>query len=445
MRRSSVAWGVLVVVVALAAAGVAALLVNIMERQREGRETVLRVVEIGQLEPDPAVWAQNFPRWADALRETTPEEQARYAQLSGKYGGSTPYSKLEKNPALKRMFAGMPFSVDYNEDRGHFFALKDAIATMRLGDKKPGSCLTCKTSDVVPLMARAGAPSLFYATPFNELVKDAKHPVSCLDCHDPQTTALRITRPALKEAMARRGVDLAKATRQEMRSLVCAQCHVEYYFFGPARYVVFPWTKGLTVDAIEAYYDEIKFSDWTHAESKAPLIKIQHPEYELHQTGVHAQFGVSCADCHMPYSREGAIKISDHDFMSPLYTLDRSCGTCHRGSEEEIRRWIRNIQDKTAGLLKLAEGRILEAIDAIKGAADAGVPDEALKEARSLHRRAQIRWDWIEAENSTGFHNPQEAARVLAEATDYARQAQIAAQRAAATAAKASAVSPIAK
>ena len=44
-----------------------------------------------------------------------------------------------------------------------------------------------------------------------------------------------------------------------------------------------------------------------------------------------------------------------------------------------------------------------------------------------LQRKAQWRLDFVAAENSMGFHAPQESARVLAEAMDYARQAQIAA------------------
>jgi nitrite reductase (cytochrome c-552) len=215
-----------------------------------------------------------------------------------------------------------------------------------------------------------------------------------------------------------------------MRTYVCAQCHVEYYFRGEGKYLTFPWDKGLTIDDIERYYDEYGFKDFTHAESGAPLLKMQHPEFELFTTGIHYQAGVSCADCHMPYKREGAIKISDHWVRSPLLNIAGSCMTCHRASEQELRERVERIQDRTYSLLVRAEEAIIAAIDAIKAAKEAGASDEMLQEARLLHRKAQLRWDFISAENSMGFHSPQEAARILGEAIDYARQAELSALRA---------------
>ena len=103
-----------------------------------------------------------------------------------------------------------------------------------------------------------------------------------------------------------------------MRTYVCAQCHVEYYFQGDNKVLTFPWEKGCNIDNIDAYYTEAGFKDWVHAETGAPMIKIQHPEFEMWSSGLHAQSGVSCADCHMPYMREGAVKVSDHWLRSPL-------------------------------------------------------------------------------------------------------------------------------
>jgi nitrite reductase (cytochrome c-552) len=48
-----------------------------------------------------------------------------------------------------------------------------------------------------------------------------------------------------------------------------------------------------------------------------------------------------------------------------------------------------------------------------------------LQAARALQRKAQWRLDFVSAENSMGFHAPQEAARILAEAIDYARQGEL--------------------
>jgi nitrite reductase (cytochrome c-552) len=211
----------------------------------------------------------------------------------------------------------------------------------------------------------------------------------------------------------------------EQDSCANGGCHVEYYFQGENKLLTFPWTEGLTVDDIETYYDEAGFKDWTHKETGAPMIKIQHPEYEMWSTGIHAQSGVACADCHMPYVREGGMKISDHWLRSPLTNINQSCQTCHQQSEEELRNRVINIQNKTAELLRHTEQALVDAIDAIVAAREAGADDAALAEAFSLHRASSLRWDFVSSENSTGFHSPQEAARILGIAIDQARQAQL--------------------
>jgi len=216
----------------------------------------------------------------------------------------------------------------------------------------------------------------------------------------------------------------AMATRQEMRSFVCGQCHVEYYFKGDQKVVTYPWHKGLKVEQIESYYNEQKFTDYVHGETGAPILKAQHPEFELWNQGVHARSGVSCADCHMPYQREGAIKISDHQVRSPLLNTSRACQTCHRYPEEEILARADAIQSRNQALMDRAEDALVELIDALVAAKDTANA-QVLKEATELQRQAQWRVDFINAENSMGFHAPQEAARILAEAIDYARQGQI--------------------
>jgi len=160
------------------------------------------------------------------------------------------------------------------------------------------------------------------------------------------------------------------------------------------------------------------------------LVKIQHPDFELWSTGIHARSGVACPDCHMSYKREGALKVSDHWVRTPLVNLTNSCATCHRLSEEELRTRVLEEQDRTYSLLNRAEKAILAAQDGIRVAQNSGVPDEVLKEAQSLHRKAFIRWDFISAENSMGFHSPQEAVRILGDAIDYARQGELAAYKA---------------
>jgi nitrite reductase (cytochrome c-552) len=429
MKKRSLAVVFLVTIVVTVL--VLVLLVNIFERKQEARLTYFQVSPIPEDEPDPAVWGKNFPFQYDALMRTLRTSDLAPYSPYGRYGGSESFSKLDKEPALRRIFAGYSFAVEYREDRGHERALEDMLASKRLGDKKPGTCMTCKSSQVPGLMKSIGREK-FYATPVQEMVGTyhVKYSIACADCHDSKTLALRISRPAFQEAMARRGKDISKASPEEMRTYVCAQCHVEYYFQGPGKYLVFPWDKGLSVDSIEAYYDSLKFQDWEHAETKASLVKMQHPDFEFWSTGIHARSGVTCPDCHMPYTRVGSVKISDHWVRSPLVNVTNACATCHRLSDQELRDRVREIQDRSYSLLQRGEGALIAAQDAIQQAMKEDVSDEALKEARAWQRKAFLRWDYMSAENSMGFHSPQEGARILGDAIDDARQAELAAFRA---------------
>jgi nitrite reductase (cytochrome c-552) len=215
------------------------------------------------------------------------------------------------------------------------------------------------------------------------------------------------------------------ASRQEMRSFVCAQCHVEYYFKGDEKLLTFPWHNGLKMEDAEKYYDEVKHKDWAHKDSGAATLKAQHPEFELWSQGVHAASGVACADCHMPYERVGAVKVSNHHVRSPLLNINDACQTCHNYAEDELQRRVLTIQERTSSLMSRSEDAIVALIGDIQKAATGGASDEQLAPARDLQRKAQWRLDYIAAENSMGFHAPQEAARILGEAIDYARQGQL--------------------
>jgi len=408
---------------ALIMAGIAALLVNIQTRKNEQAEYPLKIVEVAEGELDPAVWGRNFPRQYDTFVKTQDTSTVT------PYGGSVNYSKLERYPAMVRIWAGYAFAIDHNEERGHYYMQIDQENTQRVKVKEqPGACINCHSANAPGLIAEMGWEA-FNHTPYNDLVGRLEMGSSCADCHDPETMDLRITRPAFINAMSERGIDVTQATRQEMRTYVCAQCHVEYYFAGDNKVLTFPWDKGLNIDNIDDYYTEIGFTDWTHKETNASMIKIQHPEYEMWSSGLHAQSGVACADCHMPYVRDGAVKVSDHWLRSPLANVNNACQTCHKQNEEQLVQRIHTIQDRTAALLRSTEDALVDTIDAIAAAQNAGATDEELANARNLHRRASLRWDFVSSENSTGFHSPQESARVLAMAIDYARQAQLEAER----------------
>jgi nitrite reductase (cytochrome c-552) len=213
---------------------------------------------------------------------------------------------------------------------------------------------------------------------------------------------------------------------------VCANCHVEYYFEGAGKLLTFPWDKGTNIENITAYYAEDGFVDWTHATSGTPMIKMQHPEYEFFTAdSTHYRAGVSCADCHMPYTRDGAVKYSTHNVRSPLLNAEAACGACHTDVAYVTGR-VSTIQGQVRSTMDLTEDALVTAIDAITAAAaQTDVNESLLANARDLHRQAQMRWDFIAAENSMGFHNPEEALRTLATATDLAYQAQIKAMLAA--------------
>jgi nitrite reductase (cytochrome c-552) len=272
---------------------------------------------------------------------------------------------------------------------------------------------------------------------YTEARKLVTHPVACIDCHDPNSMQLRVTRPGflegiqkVKAAQGIRNYDVNRdATRQEMRAYVCGQCHVEYYFKGPEKRLTYPWDKGLKADEILAYYEENGFRDWIHADSGAPTLKAQHPEFEMWNQGVHARSGVACADCHMPYQRVGAMKISDHHVRSPLLNINRACQTCHRWPEDELRARVHTIQDRTFQVRNLAMDALVALIAEIKGARERGAGDANLETARGHQRRAQFLLDFIEAENSMGFHADQEAVRILALSLDEARRGQVAVLR----------------
>jgi nitrite reductase (cytochrome c-552) len=410
------------------------LLMNIRERKQEARETHVQVVALGENTVDPAVWGRDFPREYDSFQRNS-------EMHATKYGGSVPFSHLERDPRLKRIFAGYAFELEYNKARGHAWSLVDQDNTRRTRERpQPGSCLQCHSS-ILPAYRQAGGGDVMKgfeivsAMPFHEARKLVDHPIGCLECHDPATMQLRVTRPAflrairaLKQSQGVENYDPnTTATRQEMRTYVCAQCHVEYYFAGEHKIVTYPWANGLKVEQIEAYYDRIGFTDWKHGETGAAVLKAQHPEFETYSQGVHARAGVSCADCHMPFLREGAMKVSDHHVQSPLENLDRACLTCHPVPAEEMKARIEEIQDRHAALLSRAEDALIALYDQVGAARKAGASDQALDAALKLQRRAQWRIDFVNAENSMGFHAPQESARILAEAIDYARQGQIAA------------------
>jgi nitrite reductase (cytochrome c-552) len=512
---------------ALGALGAAALLVNIAERKQEAKNTYVKLVEVTENDVDPAKWGTNFPREFDGYKRTSEPTHTKYGGGWGGSEGAFPPQKSERDPWLKRVFAGYLFAVDYRDRRGHSFALFDQENTKRnvpAEAKQSGNCMHCHAS-IMPLYKKLGKEAAPQATEAEQIQKGLEavgnlgywdahkqleqltggkaHPVSCVDCHDPKSMELRVTRPAFIAGIQKlaagkadmtvlpsierwRKGDRARpydpnvdATRQEKRTYACAQCHVEY-FCGKGTTIFFPWAEGMKVEEIEKSYNgmivkEKRFKDWVHAETGMEVLKAQHPEFEIWSQGIHARAGVSCADCHMSYKRDGSQKIAEHWVRSPLLSANRSCATCHPNTDEELKARVEGIQDRHFALMTRAGQAAVGMLDAIvavrkpydeknrpaaaakaketleKNADFAKLPkeeqekklavetkanllaawrevvekDAAIKELGELQRAAQWRLDFVAAENSMGFHAPQEMARILGESIDLSRQAQI--------------------
>jgi nitrite reductase (cytochrome c-552) len=513
-------------VFALVAVGVAALLVNISERKTEARHSYVRVVDVTENDTDPAKWGKNWPREYDDYQRTAERTSTKYGGGVGTAEGEMPPQKAERDPWLKRVFAGYLFAVDYRDRRGHAYMLKDQEVTKRnvpTEGKQSGNCLHCHGS-IMPLYKKLGKEAAPQASEAEQiqagLAKVAEmsywdahkaleqlgagkaHPVSCVDCHDASSMEVRVTRPGFIAGIQKLAAGTAEvphlpsidrwrkgdrskpydpnrdSTRQEKRAFVCGQCHVEY-FCGKGMTLLFPWAEGLKVEQAEHLYDNLqvkgqRFKDWTHAETGFELLKAQHPEFEVWSQGIHARSGVTCADCHMPYKREGAQKFSDHWVRSPLLQPNRACATCHPYGDDELKARVLAIQDRHFALLTRAGNAAVAMIDAIvvvrrpydeksRPAAVAKAKETlekkedyrklsseeqakkldaevkanllaewravisktpALQELENLQRAAQWRLDFVAAENSMGFHAPQELARILGESIDLSRQAE---------------------
>ncbi len=422
---------ILFVVTLIVVFGLGLLASSVINRKSEAKYMYVPQVDIGENEPRNAEWGKNFPKEYQSSMQTLDTTFTSFQ------GGSSTIDMLEEDPNFVVLWAGYAFSKSYKQGRGHAYAIEDVHNSLRTGTPQskedgpmPATCWTCKGPDVPRLMNEKGIGE-FYAGTWAENVSEVVNPIGCADCHDPDNMKLRITRPALIEAFGAMGKDINKATHQEMRSLVCAQCHVEYYFdknkpgHEGTSYLTLPWKNGTSVEDMEKYYDDIGFSDWTHQISRAPMLKAQHPGYEVFLTGVHADRGVSCADCHMPYKSEGGQKFTDHHLQSPLNNVANSCQVCHR---EEATKLIENVYSRQR---KALENRLkLEAI-LVKAHIEAGkawelgATEEQMKDILMDIRHAQWRWDFTAASHGASFHAPVEIGRIMGSGMAIAAEARV--------------------
>ncbi len=438
-----------VVLTAFITFGITALLLNILDRQQEAEVPYARVAEVDITTVDPAVWGENFPIQYEQFLRT-----AEMGPTAG-HGGSEPTdhtptdtdprtvvssSRLEEDPRLVTMWAGYPFSVDYRHARGHEYMLEDQMYTLRVSEfNQPGTCMNCHASMPAAWdeLGNGDQEAGFHAMnkmPYDEALSHFDNPISCIDCHNPDTMALQVTRPAFAQGMAdymaTQGIDdydvNRDATPAEMRSFVCGQCHVEYYFDGEDKTLTFPWSNGMKMEEILGYYLMDGHIDFTHAITGTPIIKAQHPEFEIWKEGVHADAGVSCADCHMPYQREGSYKVSNHQIQSPLLNVNGTCGTCHSDNEEVLTERVLTMQDRFMHSRDVAMDSLMQFIDELEAAQANGTPEDHIRTAMTYHQAAQFYIDYLYSENGFGFHADQYSMRILNDAQYFILQGQLA-------------------
>ena len=401
------------------------LIMSVGERRAESVKRSA-LFEIEPNEMDAAKWGQNYPRQYDTWKKTQDSESFPLT----KYGGTRARDYLQgTTAAYVILFGGYGFSKDYKSARGHWHTIEDVTKTLRVGETTSAACWQCKSPDAVRLIGEMGVEAFSKKT-FNELKGEITHSISCYDCHEENTMALRSLRPAVlegfKQLEAYKDKGMDALTHQEKRSAVCAQCHSTYHFAEETGIVTFPWRKGLLAENVEEYYKETNFSDWTHPISGARMIKTRHPDYELFTTSLHYARNVSCSDCHMPYKTEGAEKFSDHFIRTPFADVASTCSVCHRWSEKDAREQAEKIQDRVREARDKALTVLVKAHFDIAACKEAGAADDELVKVRDEIRYAQMHFDFVASSNGMGFHAPQESQRILTTALDRAAEIRVA-------------------
>lgn len=373
-------------------------------------------------------WAEKYPHQYNSWKQTSENDEIT--------------DMLEQKPQLAVLWAGYGFAKDYNAPRGHFYALQSNINTLRTGapvgpdtGPMPTACWTCKSPDVPRLIEEVGELEYFTGK-WAKYGPEMGNSIGCADCHSTQTAELAISRPYLERGLEAIGVDPKEVDSADMGSLACAQCHSEYYFKATewtdkdgnkkvAKVVTFPWDNGLTAEDMEAYYDDLGFKDWTHKISKAPMLKAQHPGYEIFTTGIHYKSGVTCADCHMPSKKEGDVSFSDHHISSPLDNMENICLDCHDQETEELKAFVETKLERKEQLMEIAMDNIAKAHLEAGKAWELGATEAEMKDILTDIRHAQWKWDYSIASHGSFFHAPEETLRLLAVANDTAQTARL--------------------
>jgi len=393
---------------------------------------------------DPAAWGKIYPVEFESWKKTDlPEPPGKSRYKRGFDADRITYDKLSEFPFLALLLHGWGMGSEYNEPKGHARMVRDQLEVDPTRVKAGGVCLTCKTPYAPKLQKEMGAD--YYNTPFREVL--ARIPedhrtlgVACSDCHDPRDMTLKISRElTLGSALNEMGVNRAKLTHQEMRSLVCAQCHVTYTIPKDKQMnsvgLFFPWqgsTWGkITIEKIiKKIRSDPAYGEWTQSVTGFKLGFIRHPEFEFFSNNsLHWNARATCGDCHMPVTQEGGRKITDHRIMSPLKNDLKACEKCHIARIEWLREQVYAIQDRTidsfirAGYATATVAKLFEMVHR-KQARGTKIDMALYEEAKAHYEEAFYRVIFIGAENSVGFHNPVEAQRILTDAAGHAGKAE---------------------
>jgi nitrite reductase (cytochrome c-552) len=411
---------------------------------QQSKPEPVRAVTISDGEIDPAVWGKAYPANYELWKKTAePTAPGKSKYKRGFDADRITYDKLSQFPYMALLFSGWGFGVEYNEPRGHAYMVTDQLEIDQSRVKAGGVCLTCKSPYAVKLEKEMGVD--YYSKPFKEVhgVIPGEHHelgVACIDCHDNKDMSLKISRQfTLGKALEVMGVDQSKLTNQELRSLVCAQCHVTYNIPKDADNksvgVYFPWQgSSMGKISVENIIKQIRsdetIGEWTQKVTGYKLPFMRHAEYELFSyDSVHWKAGTSCTDCHMPYTKVGAKKLSDHRVTSPLKNDMKACQQCHTESPEWLRDQVTTLQDRTVSLMLrsgYATATAAKLIEKVHEARAAGknIDNALYEQAKDFYLEAFFRTLYIGGENSLGFHNPSETMRILGDSAAYAGKSE---------------------
>lgn len=364
---------------------------------------------------------------AESWKDIYPDQYKTYLENESNSPDSGKHNYLELYPALNTMYKGYAFALGYDEASSHLYTLQSVKESPRTTQKEQSAnCITCKTPQFTTKVDTEGDG--VYAQKFNDLIDEFTEPISCYNCHENDPSSVKVTGKYFIKSL---GPDAGENSAAPIEAQACGQCHNEYYFDPETKVTSNPY-EGLaemTPDAVLAYYDEMGFKDWEHADTMAPMIKIQHPEFETVYGGDQspmAKQGYSCADCHMGKVEGENGEYTSHNWTSPLENqelMENDCSKCHDDlktkvadiqAEEEER--VTAISEKIADLSDKIAAKYADEIADMKAKKEAGeeyAASDELAAMQKLQRNAQFYWDFVMVENSEGAHNSKLTADTL--------------------------------